>query len=83
MKVAIVYTSVHHKNTEKLVKAIAAKYPDVDLIDAATTVLKSLSAYDMVGFASGIFYGKLHKTLLNFINDNLPAHKKTFVIYTC
>ena len=83
MKVAIVYTSVHHKNTEKLVKAIAAKYPDVDLIDAATTVLKSLSAYDMVGFASGIFYGKLHKTLLNFISDNLPAHKKTFVIYTC
>ena len=32
MKTAIVYASVHHKNTEKLVQAIAAKYPDVELI---------------------------------------------------
>ncbi len=27
MKTAIVYASVHHKNTEKLVKAIAEKHP--------------------------------------------------------
>ncbi len=83
MKVAIVYASVHHKNTEKLVNAIVAKHPDVDLIDATKTVLKSLTAYDIVGFASGIFYTKLHKSLLNFINENLPAHKKVFVMYTC
>ena len=37
----------------------------------------------MIGFASGIFYGKLHKSLISFITDNLPAHKKAFVIYTC
>ncbi len=83
MKIAIVYTSVHHKNTEKLVKAIVEKHPEVELIDASKTVLKSLNAYDLVGFASGIFYGKLHKTLLGFINDNLAAHKKVFIMYTC
>ena len=83
MKTAIVYASVHHKNTEKLVQAIAAKYPDVELIDATKTVLKDLSSYDLIGFASGIFYSKFHKALINFITENLPAHKKAFVIYTC
>ena len=59
MKVAIVYASVHHKNTEKLVKAIAEKYPEIELIDATKTILKDLASYDLIGFASGIFYGKL------------------------
>ena len=83
MKTAIVYASIHHKNTEKLVKAIADKYPEIELIDATKTILKDLASYDLIGFASGIFYGKLHKTLISFISDNLPAHKKAFVIYTC
>lgn len=83
MKTAIVYASVHHGNTEKVVKAIAEKHPEVELIDATKSGLKNLASYDLIGFASGIFYGKLHKTLLSFITDNLPAHKKTFVIYTC
>ena len=83
MKTAIVYASVHHKNTEKLVQTIAAKCPDVELIDATKTVLKDLSSYDLIGFASGIFYSKFHKALINFITENLPAHKNTFVIYTC
>lgn len=34
MKTAIVYASVHHGNTEKVVKAIAEKHPEVELIDA-------------------------------------------------
>ena len=83
MKTAIVYASVHHKNTEKLVQTIAAKCQDVELIDATKTVLKDLSSYDLIGFASGIFYSKFHKALINFITENLPAHKNTFVIYTC
>lgn len=83
MKVALVYASVHHKNTEKIVKAIAEKHPEVTLIDATKTILKDMASYDLIGFASGIFYGKLHKSLLNFITDNLPAHKKTFIIYSC
>lgn len=83
MKTAIVYASVHHGNTEKVVKAIAEKHPEVELIDATKTILKDLASYDLIGFASGVFYGKLHKTLLSFITDNLPAHNKSFVIYTC
>lgn len=80
MKTAIVYASVHHKNTEKVVKAIAEKHPEIELIDAAKTILKDLASYDLIGFASGIFYGKFHKALLSFITENLPLRKKVFVM---
>ena len=32
MKTALVYASVHHGNTEKVVKAIAEKHPEVELM---------------------------------------------------
>ena len=83
MKTALVYASVHHKNTEKVVKAIAEKHPEIELIDATKTILKDLASYDLIGFASGIFYGKFHKSLLSFITENLPLRKKVFVMYTC
>ena len=81
-KVAIIYCSVHHKNTEKLIQAIFKKYPDVLLVDAAKAVLINLESYKLIGVASGIFYGKMHKSLLNFLENNLPAHKKAFIMYT-
>ena len=49
MKTAIVYASVHHKNTEKVVKAIAEKHPEIELIDATKTVLKDLASFDLIG----------------------------------
>ena len=82
MKTAIIYASVHHKNTEKLVNAIAQAIPDVLLVDAASVVLKDLASCDVIGIASGIFYGKMHKTVLKFAEENLPEHKKVFVMLT-
>ena len=54
MKKAIVYASVHHGNTEKIVKSIAEECK-VDLIDAVKHSDADLSSYDMIGFASGIY----------------------------
>ena len=51
MKTAIVYASVHHGNTKKIIDEIA-KTNDVELIDATQTVEKDLSEYDLIGFAS-------------------------------
>ena len=53
MRKAIVYASVHHGNTEKLVKGIAEEC-QVDLIDAVKQPDADLCSYDMIGFASGI-----------------------------
>ncbi len=72
---AIVYASVHHGNTEKLVKSIAEEC-QVDLIDAVKQSDADLSSYDMIGFASGIYFSKFHQSILKFAEKNLPDDKK-------
>ena len=81
MRKAIVYTSVHHGNTEKLVKRIAEEC-QVDLIDAIKQMNADLDDYDMIGFALGIYYSKFHQSILKFSEENLSADKKVFLICT-
>lgn len=80
MKTAIVYYSAHHGNTKKLLDKIAEKYP-VTLIDITAEPHPELSGYDRVGFASGIYYSKLHKSLIAAAGT-LPENKEVFFIYT-
>ena len=54
MKTAILFYSKHHGNTKKLLDAIAAADPDVDLVDVTTAGKTNLSGYDRIGIASGI-----------------------------
>ena len=82
MKTAIVYYSKHHENTKKLLDAIAQE-DEVTLIDATHPEIDDLSGYDVIGFASGIYYGKMHKLVLQYAEKNLPKNKKVFFIYTC
>ena len=82
MKTAIVYYSKDHENTKKLLDAIAQE-DEVTLIDATHPEIDDLSGYDVIGFASGIYYGKMHKLVLQYAEKNLPKNKKVFFIYTC
>lgn len=81
MTTAIIYYSKHHENTKKVLEAIACKH-DVTLIDASSTSSFDLSSYDRIGFASGIYYSKFHKSVLQFAEKNLPMKKKVFFLYT-
>ena len=81
-KAAIVYASTHHGNTLKLVNAFSEKH-DVVLIDATQQKQADLSEYDIIGFASGIDFGKFYSSVENFLKENLPKHKKVFFLYTC
>ena len=72
MKSVIIYTSTHHGNTKKLADAIVA-HSHTDLIDAVSCKSSDLDDYDLIGFASGIAYGKYYPQLLQFMADNLPA----------
>lgn len=83
MQTALLYASVHHKNTEKIIQAISSRFPDIQLIDTTKAKLISLTNYDMIGIASGIYMGKFHKSMLEFLTDNLPDRKKVFLLYTC
>ena len=82
MNSLIILVSYHHKNTEKVAQAIAG------VIGAETetpeqTDLKTLSNYDLIGFGSGIYFGKLDKNLLS-LADKLPSvnGKKAFIFST-
>lgn len=81
MKTAIVYYSKHHGNTKKLIDAISSQY-DVTVIDATKVNTADLESFDTVGFASGIYYSKFHKSVLEFAEQNLPDGKPVFFLYT-
>lgn len=81
-KTAIIYASKHHGNTYKLVEAISEKY-DIVPINAQTQQCVDLNEYDLIGFASGIDFGKFYPSVEQFLKDNLPKKKKVFFLYTC
>ncbi|MDO4343663.1 MAG: flavodoxin family protein [Eubacteriales bacterium] len=81
MKTAIVYYSKHHGNTKKLIDAIA-KVGDVTPIDVTKQSEYDLDGFDLIGFASGIYYQKYSEKVLEFAENNLPNSKKVFFLYT-
>ncbi|NLX70945.1 MAG: flavodoxin [Clostridiales bacterium] len=81
MKVAIAYYSSHHGNTKKLLDAIKELY-DIKLIDAVECRETDLSEYDLIGFASGTYFSKFSKAVIEFARNNLPSGKRVFLINT-
>ncbi|WP_432649752.1 flavodoxin family protein [Huintestinicola sp.] len=82
MKTAIVYYSKHHGNTKKLLDEIE-KEGDVTLIDASEVSETDLSGYELIGFASGIYFSKMNEKVLELAGKCLPENKKVFFIFTC
>lgn len=82
MKALIVYISVHHGNTEKVAK-VMANILDADLLQVRQVDASMLEHYDLIGFGSGIYVGKHHENLLDFV-DKLPMmrNKKAFIFST-
>ena len=52
------------------------------MIDAVKQPDADLSSYDMIGFASGIYFSKFHQSILEFAEKNLPDDKKILLICT-
>jgi flavodoxin len=81
MKVAIAYYSQHHGNTKKLLDAIK-ELGDIKLINVVECKEADLSDYDIIGFASGIYYSKFSEAVMKFAQKNLPSKKRVFLINT-
>lgn len=77
-KIAIIYSSIHHNNTENLVKNI--KGIDIYKINEENNI--NLSKYDLIGFASGIYMGKFHRNIVDFINKHSKELNNVFLVYT-
>ncbi len=82
MKTIIICASTHHGNTRKLVDAIVAKHPDIEVVDSTKETSRDLSGYDLIGFASGIYGANFHPSIVKFAKENLPENKKIFYIST-
>ena len=82
MKSLIVLYSYHHKNTEKIANAIA-KVLEAEIKSPQQTNPVELKNYDLVGFGSGIYGEKLHKSILDLV-DKLPQviNKNVFIFST-
>ena len=82
MTTAIVYYSRHHENTLKLLKSIQEVDPSLVLVDVTKEPDFDLSRFDRIGFASGIYFSKFAKQIVEYEEKHLPNGKEVFFIYT-
>lgn len=81
MKTLIVCQSYHHGNTKKIADAMAAVL-NAEVVSPGDVNIEALGDYDLIGFGSGIAFGKHYKGLLKWV-DGLPVlSKKAFVFST-
>lgn len=82
MKTLIIYASIHNGNTEKVAR-IMADALDAKLAKPNEIKIDELSEYDLIGFGSGIYFGKHHKSLLDIVSKLQPQNnKKAFIFST-
>ncbi len=81
-RTVIIYESIHHKNTEKVINHIAEKLPikilklkDVDTLD--------LKEFDLIILASGIYYNQVHAGIMKWLKSLDITDKEIGIIYTC
>ena len=82
MNSVIILFSYHHKNTEKVAQVIA-NVIGAEIKTPTQTDPNNLANYDLVGFGSGVYFGKLGKELLA-LADKIPqvTGKKAFIFST-
>ncbi len=82
MNSLIVVFSFHHKNTEKVAKAMA-RILDAEVKAPKEIEPKDLRNFDLVGFGSGLYDEKHHNSILK-LADKLPevVNKKAFIFST-
>ena len=81
MKSLVVYASVSHGNTEKVAKAIS-EVLGADLMEAKSVDPAVINGYELIGFGSGIFYGKFHAGLLKLVETMPSSKSKAFIFST-
>ena len=82
MKSLLIVFSYHHNNTRKIAEVIA-KVLDAKIMKPQEINPEELQEYDLVGFGSGIYSAKHHRTLLD-LADKLPqvSYIKSFIFST-
>jgi len=76
--------SPHHGNTAKVTRAIADVL-GADVVAPEETPCTRLADYELVGLASGVYYGRMHEALFAWLHglpdDHVPA-MPAFIVST-
>jgi len=82
METLLILFSFHHKNTEKIAK-VFARVLDARIRAPQQIDPEELEAYGLVGFGSGIYSDKHHRSLFDLV-ERLPRvdNKKAFIFST-
>ena len=78
----MIYASVHHGNTKKVVDYLSTKI-SATVVDVTKEKAFDVSEYDTVIFASGIYVGQFHKSILEYIDIVDIKDKNVVLLYTC
>ena len=81
MKILAVVESSHQGNTMKIAKAMAQVAP-IDITSVADAPKYNFHDYDIVGFGSGIYYGKHDKRIVELVSNVCDEKAYTFVFST-
>ncbi|WP_405982766.1 flavodoxin family protein [Streptomyces sp. NBC_00158] len=81
MKSFIVCASVSHGNTRRVADAMA-RVLGAQVLSPGEADLAELAAADLVGFGSGVFYGRLHPGLAALVRALPRARGRAFVFAT-
>lgn len=81
MKILIIISSTHMGNTRKIAEAMAQAAP-VTIAEIENVSDYNLHDYDIVGFGSGIYFGKHDKKIMEFVNKACDKKAYTFVFST-
>lgn len=83
-KTLVICKSVHHHGTARVAERIADVLGAV-VVPPEEVPYASLDEYDLVGFGSGVYYGRFHEALwtwLHGLTDQRSARKPAFVFST-
>lgn len=81
MKTLIVYESFHHGNTERVARAIADVL-GAKLVRASEATIEEVQRHELIGFGSGIYFGRHHRELRKLVRRLRPMRKDAFVFST-
>ncbi len=81
MITAVIYKSIHHGNTRRVAEAMAAALGAEHYTVEEAAQLEA-SQFDLVGFGSGIYFGRHHHELRRLVANWPKVPSKSFVFST-
>lgn len=81
MKILLIIKSTHQQNTLKIAEAMSEVAP-LTVVELENAKNYNFKEYDIVGFGSGIYYGKHDKELMEFVKTLCDKPAYSFVIST-